>query len=208
MKTQLLAAAAALALMGAASAATGTLDFGTLSAGTDANTLAPSGTMLAYANLVQDTDINGDPIPGAFSWKVDSSAGTTLVQDPSVRGHGTGPIALDAVDQPILLIFPTTGDLVSFSGVLDHGPLSGGLPSQNLVFADYHGKPVGSLALDYTQPGLSFSTGPISGVREVILPSGRYIEKISFVAAPEVNGQAMIGALALAGAVVLRRWKR
>ncbi len=208
MKTQRLAASAALFLAVAASAATGTIDFGTLSAGTDANTLAPAGTLLSYASLVQDTDINGDPIPGAFSWKVDGSAGSPLVQDPSVRGHGSGPIALDAVDQPILLIFPTTGDLVSFSGILDHGPLSGGLPSQDLVFADFNGKPVGSLSLDYTQSGLSFSSGPISGVREVILPSGRYIEKISFVAAPEVNGQALIGALALAGAVMVRRWKR
>lgn len=205
MKTPLFAAAAALALAGAASAET--LDFGTLTAGSDANGVAPAGSLLSYAALVQDTDINGDPVPGAYSWQIDGSAGSVLVQDPSGRGHGTGPVGLDAVDQPVMLKFSSTTDLISFAGTLDHGPLSGGLPTQDLLFADYNGKVVGSYSLDYTQSGLSFTTGSFSGVREVIVPAGRYVEKLSFVAAPEVNGQILVGSLALAGALVLRRWK-
>lgn len=212
MKTSTLATALALAAATVASAAT--IDFGSLSAGDLANSAAPSGTLFSYAVLTQDTDTNpssptfGDPIPGSFSWQIDATAGSVLVQDPSVRGHGNGPIALDAVDQPVLLVFSSTINLVSFSGVLDHGSLSGGLPSQTLVFADGAGKSVGTLSLDYTQSGLSFSSGPVSGVKEIVLPSGRYVERLTYVATPEVNGQVLIGTLALAGAVALRRFKR
>jgi hypothetical protein len=206
MKTQILAVSAAIALAGSASAAT--LDFGTLTAGSDANGVAPAGTLLSYAALVQNTDINGDPIPGSFSWQTDGGAGSVLVQDPSTRGHGSGPVALDAVDQPVLLTFTGTITLTSFSGVLDHGPLSGGLPSQSLIFADSQGNAVDSKTLDYTQSGLNFNFGPISGVHGVVLPSGRYVEKISFVVAPEVNGQVAVGSIVLLGALVLRRFKR
>ena len=206
MKTHILAVSSAIALLGSASAAT--LDFGTLTAGSDANGVAPAGTLLSYAALVQNTDINGDPIAGSFSWQTDASAGSVLVQNPSVRGHGSGPIALDAVDQPVLLTFTGTINLTSFSGVLDHGPLSGGLPTQSLIFADSQGNAVSSQSLVYTQSGLSFSFGSVSGVHSVVLPSGRYIEKISFVAVPEVNGQIVVGSIALLGALALRRGKR
>ncbi|HTI68433.1 MAG TPA: hypothetical protein VMF06_00580 [Candidatus Limnocylindria bacterium] len=201
MKLPLLTAALVLA---SSLAQASVFDFGSLAAGSEANLAATDGVTFSYASLVPNTNGDGDPIGGS-TWQLDPSSGPVLVQDPSLRGHGAGPNSLDAVDQPVAVVFPYPVTLELFYGYLDRGTLGGAPVPHELVFLADDKHVIYSTELDFGTPGAFFSVSHLYSVSEVILPSDKYYEMLAYVATPEMDGRVLAGVAALCGGWIIRR---
>lgn len=172
-----------IALTGAASASTLSVNFDNVSSGTDANvSTAGTGLSFTYAVSAPKLDQDGAEIPDSDYWQNDVTAPTVTVSDPSLRGYGTAPSginALDAIDQPVLMHFANPVHLGSFSFVLDKS-IFGNIGNSLIYFLDANHQTIGQLGSDQTIPGYTPSNGvSFYGVQDVVLATGAYYDNIT-----------------------------
>jgi hypothetical protein len=202
-------ALSAAALLGAA--ATGHalfLDFE--GPGTTAQAFAPAGLTIGYGVYVPSLDGFGDPILGSEHWELDLSAPPVPVGDPNAVGWGLAPggvKALDARDGAVLLVFDTPSSFSGFSAALDNSTF-GNLIATNVEFYDANGVLISSVPVDQTVPGVTANTGPLSGVKTILLAPTAFYDNLSFsgfsaTPVPE-PGSALVG-FACLGLIALRR---
>lgn len=182
-----------------------TMNFDSQADGTNANLFAPVGLSIVYGVYEPDLDIEGDPIPGSESWREDITAPAVLVQEPqSFYGRGLAPSipnALDAVFQPVLLLFDTPFDLTSFSITLDNDTFG---TNESVLFYDNANTLVHSAPVDQTVAGVQVNVGAIGSVSKVVLPSGALYDNVSAV--PEPSSALLLLSGLAAG--LMRRGRR
>lgn len=194
MKSLARAALAALALVGAATAAQAQsinlfLNFDGVAAGSTADSALGSNASFAhFANpdIVADLDAFGSET-GTFHW-VDATAtyGNVLVTSSPFAISGSNVLSNDG--QPILLLFSNPLNLAQFS-VQQDGSGFGNLQTNGtpLSFIDSTGHVIAGADVLYTQganPGLTIASGAVANVSGVLLAGGKSYDNLSLVAAP------------------------
>lgn len=142
-------------------------------------------------------------------WLADPSWLTpaVTVDNPLLSFHGAAPSganALNALWQPVLMQFATPLQLASFSMTQDNSV--NGSVSQ-LLFLDTAGAILKNISFDQTRPGLTISSGLISGyVSSILLPSNSFYDNINVDPVPEAsNGMMLLTGLLFMGYVLRRR---
>ena len=208
MRLSAVALVALVSLAGGARAASISLDFDSVAGGSLANDAA-AGTGLAFdfAAFLPELDAYGDPIPGSDAYRPDPApVDAVRVGDPSPFGYGTapsGPNALNALDQGVLITFDGPKNLTQFSITLDKSGF--GFPGTfDVVIQDESGAVLQSIVTQQSVPGFiaSFS-GNLTGVRSIYLPGGAFYDDLH-VETPE-PGALLILAVAL-GLLSSARW--
>ena len=188
------------------------IDFDSVPSGSEANSAAPAGVSFYNAHLALDQDSSGADIAGSEKWQVDAANPSLDVSDPSYRGYGKAPSgvnALNAVDQPVLMLLAQPINLGYFSVTLDNST-RGNLGDSPIQFYSRNGNVdtlVGSLSADQSISGYSAVTyDPLASVDRILFPSGAYYDNISLAAVPEpATSGVVLGIAAAAGAFWLRR---
>ena len=209
MKTSLPLALLATALAGALPARATLFTFDSVVSGTDANSLSQAGVTFQPGIFTPDTDSFGSDIPGTEKWRVDGTAPAVTVDNPNLFGRGNAPSpnnALNALFQPVLVLFPTSTDVTGFTATLDHDTFGDAHLTVN--FYDTNDNLLSSLPLDQTVPGFTFTSGALNGLSKVVLPAGAFYDNVSFTAVPEVDGRVLTAGLLLAGAALARRLRK
>lgn len=189
------------------------LGFDDAPSGTPANVLAPPALRFEPAVLDYDYDAAGDPIPGTLRWRADASAPAVVAENPELYGRGQAPSpdnALNASWQPVLVLFPQSFDLTTFSVTLDHDPfgLNGTLPGFSDVaiqFLDANGAVLASIPVDQTQPGFRAEAGPVADVDSILLPAGAFYDDLRLAPIPETGLWPLAAGL---GALLWGGWRR
>jgi hypothetical protein len=186
-----LAFAAALAAASFAIPASAVLiNFDGVPSGSPATSAVPPGSGITFveAELTPDLDVFGDPIPGTDKWKpMETGALPILASNPALVNYGSAPSplnALDARNQQVLMLFSNPQDLASFSIKLDNSTF-GTLGPVDLLFLNSAAQPIGSITLQQSIAGGSYSFGPLAGVASIYLPAGAFYDDISAVPVPE-----------------------
>jgi hypothetical protein len=220
-------AAATLALASVAAHAdtlSFTLDFDSLSSGATANAYLASlglGSQVSFGNgdYVQDDPIY-DSIgnvtnDGAGHW-VDASSvyGDVLVKDNGTAISGSNVLWND--NQAILVQFNSALTINAFS-IQQDSSLFGNLTENGsiLSFLDSTGHVISTANVYYTQygqPGLTISSGTVTGVSAILLSAGKSYDNLSLnavTAVPEPTSLSMVlVSLGLVGAAARRRRAR
>jgi hypothetical protein len=178
-----------------------------------ANAYANDGTTFSYAVYAPKVDSFGSDIPGTDFWQIDLTAPAVTVEKPQDYGRSaTGEKAMNALFQPILVLLPGSSTATSFSGKLELSSISGNVnPVQSVLFFNAQDQQIGSLSVDLSIGGGTFSIGSLSGVSKVLLPAGKFYQQISFTpsaAVPEVDARCLVAGALLVGAVAWRRTRR
>lgn len=211
MKTPVLFCAAAAAV-GCTVHASVFLGFDSVPSGTAAAVLAPPALRFEPAVLDYDYDADGDPIPGTLRWRADASAPAVVVENPELYGRGQAPSpdnALNALWQPVLVLFPQPFDLTTFSVTLDNDSfgLNGTLPGFSDVaiqFLDVNGAVLASIPVDQTQPGFRAEAGPVGAVDSILLPAGAFYDDLRLAPIPETGLWPVVAGL---GALAWGAWR-
>ena len=201
----LLLATAAIAIPAQATLFT----FDNVVSGTEANGLSQAGVTFQPGIFTPDTDAFGSDIPGTEKWRADASSPAVTVDNPSLFGRGAAPSpnnALNALFQPVLVLFPTSTDITGFSATLDSDTFGDAHLSVN--FYDSNDNLLKSVAVDQTVAGFTFDSGALSGLSKVVLPAGAFYDNVGFTAVPEVDGRVLTAGLLLAGAALARRLRK
>ena len=183
--------------------------FDSVTTGTDANSLSQAGITFQPGVFTPDTDTDGIDIPGTEKWRVDGTAPAVTVDNPNLFGRGAAPSpnnALNALFQPVLVLFPTSTTVTSFSATLDNDTFGDAHLSVN--FYDSNDNLLKSVAVDQTVAGFTFDSGAITGLSKVVLPAGAFYDNVGFTAVPEVDGRVLTAGLLLAGAALARRLRK
>jgi len=186
MNRAIITTALAALLLGSTSArADFTIDFDGVTSGSAANSAAPAGVQFFHGMFTPNLDPNGDPIPGSERWRIDPMAPTVTADNPLTFNSGfapSGPNALNAVFQPVLMLFDVPFNLQSFSLVLDNDTF--GSSTLAILFFGADDVLLRSLAIDQTQPGFIASTGALAGVSKIVLPGGAFYDSFNVTGAP------------------------
>ena len=197
-----------------ASAGTTVLNFDSLPAGSAANadsaTLA-GGIRFDHAYFGAPMDANGDPILDGNgdpittqAWRIDPTVTDPVaVEDTNIQGWGAAPSspnALDARFSPVLLHFTGPVNLSGFSFTLPDSNL-GALGISQVDFLDSAGQILGSLGFNEGNPLalVSLSTGPLLGVKDVVLASGTFYDNITLTTAVPAPATLSLMLAGLAG---------
>jgi hypothetical protein len=184
----------AMAVVPAADAYTVNIDFDTLTQGALANNdpvALANGISFASVFRTEDLDEFGDPIAGEFHWEVYREPGgeesfPIVVNDPTGfwGPPPSGPNAVDARYDQLLIHFSTPAVLDGFSVAMDSGPY--GYPGAvNILLLNGDGKAVATLP-DFIQAGTTSQTyafSPIT-VSSVLVPAGKYYDNLSISIVP------------------------
>lgn len=188
------------------------IDFDGVPSGSEANSATPAGVSFYNAHLSLDQDSSGADIAGSEKWQIDTANPSLDVSDPNYRGYGKAPSginALNAVDQPVLMLLAQPINLGFFSVTLDNS--TRGNPGDSPIqFYSRNGNVdtlVGSLSADQSISGYTAATAdPLASVDLILFPSGAYYDNISMAAVPEPATTGVVLAVAAAvGAIWLRR---
>lgn len=208
----------ALSFIGIAGAASGgmvdfTYNFDGVPILTEANTLpGPSGLGVEFVNAVLSPDLDsfGDPIPGTTRWRPDITAPAVTVDDPSRYGRGAAPSpsnALEALFQPVLIIFDVPFNVDSFSTTLDNDTFGAngflpGFADIAVQFFAWGTARVGNVPVDQTTAGFQVSAGSIANVGAILLPAGAFYDDLrltgTVVPTPGPAALFSLGLLAMA----------
>lgn len=189
------------------------MTFDGVPSGTPANFIAPPGITFAPAAFLPDLDGFGDPIPGSDRWRPDSTAPDVTVENPDDYGRGAAPSpanALNALWQPVLVLFASTTDLLSFGTILDLDTfgLNGFEPAFSdvaVLFLDTAGNILASEPVNQTQPGFALARGPLNDLGGIVLPAGAFYDNLSLTAVPEVGAWPVVAGTGLAAFALWRR---
>lgn len=187
-----------------------TLKFDGIANGAAANTdpvAIANGITFDFAQFVPDTDALGDTIPGSEKWQVDAAAPVVRATNPLARNYGSapsGPNALEGVDQPVLMHFATAIDLGTFTVTLDNSTF-GNLAPTDILFLNASKGVLGTLSTSQSVAGfVGAITVSISGVKEIVLPSGAFYDNVTVAPVP-VPIAAWLFSSALTSLMILRR---
>ena len=164
--------------------------------GTSANSLSQAGVTFQPGVFRPDTSADGLDLPGTEKWRVDSTAPLVTVDHPGLYGRGFAPSgdnALNALFQPVIVLFPASTDLTGFSAKLDNDTF--GDARLSVSFYDANDRLLSSLPLDQTVPGYTVSSGTISGVSKLVLPGGAFYDNVNvgISTVPEPSTWALLG---------------
>ena len=178
-----------------------------------ANTYASDGTTFAFAVFAPLTDSVGSDIPGSDRWQIDTGAGAVTVEKPSDYGRSaTLETALNALFQPVYVLFPALSSVTGFSGKLEKSTIAGNPnPVQSILFFNAQDQQIGSLSVDLSVASGTFNITGLSGVTKALLPAGKFYQQLGFTAVqavPEVDARSWIAGGLLLGAVAWRRVRR
>ena len=175
-----------------------------------ANSYASDGATFAYGVYAPLTDSFGSDIPGTERWQVDAGAGPVTVEKPLDYGRGTtSETELNALFQPVLLLFPPSTFITGLSGKLEGSGLSGNAnPTQLIQFFDGQAHLLGSLPVDLSIPNGVFSSGSLAQASMVLLPAGKFYRQITVTTVPEIDARSLVAGVLLAGAIGYRRFRR
>jgi len=190
-KTAVIALAVGLTL--AQPSVASTINFDSLTAGTNADSdpvAIAFGITFNNAAWLPDLDGFGIEIPVSEHWQIDSSfPGPVTVENTSLQGYGTAPSgqnALDARWSPILMHFAAAMDIGSFAVTLPDSSF-GNLFLSDILFLDAAGNTLYDLAYFQGHPlaTVSLPTTKITGVQDILLASGTFYDNLSVMAVPE-----------------------
>lgn len=179
------------------------IQFDGVASGASANSAALGGITFAYAQLMPAYDANGDEIPGSETWRVDANASDVLADDPTNRGFTTAPSspnALDAVDQPVLMLFAALQSFGNFllDAITFDNATFGGAPNASVLFLDANHAILGQLPLVQTGQGFTGTAGAYTDVQAILLPSGAFYDNLNLVPAPATLWLVLTGLAGLA----------
>ena len=180
--------------------------FDGVASGTAANDLSQAGITFQPGVFLPDTDSFGSDIPGTEKWHVDGTAPAVTVDDPNGFGRGNAPSpanALNALFQPVLVLFPAATDVTAFTAKLDNDTFGDSGLSVN--FYDAADNLLASIPIDQTVAGFTFTSGTLNGLSKVVLPGGAFYDNVGFTAVPEVDARVLTAGILLAGAALVRR---
>ncbi len=175
-----------------------------------ANTYASDGTTFAFAVFAPLTDSVGSDIPGSDRWQIDTGAGAVTVEKPADYGRSaTAETALNALFQPVYVLFPALSSVTGFSGKLEKSTIAGNPnPLQSILFFNSQDQQIGSLSVDLSVASGTFNITGLSGVTKALLPAGKFYQQLGFTAVqavPEVDARSWVAGGLLLGAMVWRR---
>lgn len=209
MKTKLITALALASVLPAtAFAQTYTFDFDHVPAGSAANAALSRGVTVEPALYAPSVDGDGNDIPGTEAWRVDTLASAVTVDNPLDFDRGVAPSpsnALNALFQPVMLLFPTPEFVANFQVRLDGDDFGMELPVQ---FYDSDDTLIWSATIDQTIPYFSINALPgVGGVSKIVLPAGAFYDNVVIAQVPEVDSRVLLlgGVAALGAAIRFRR---
>lgn len=199
--------ALAVGLMLAQPTLASTMDFDSLSAGSDVNTdsvALTKGITFNNAVFLPTLDTDGIAIAGTDHWQIDATASAvTVANGASLGGAYAQSNGLDARDQPVMMHLGGIFNIASFSlnASSYDGSSFGGYYNPTLDFLDINGNAIGSVA--YTLSAGIFSaslSAPVQGVTDVLFVGGAVYDNISIsIAAVPVPGAVWLFGSALMG---------
>ena len=214
--TRILACLAALfAVAGSASAVTFTTNFDTATDGTLVSTFNTSDLSFHNGVLRPIQDGDGIDIPGSEQWQIDATSDIdfpVIVSNPLNLGYGSAPsgtLALNVIDQSVIIRFASDVDIQSFSVTLDNSTFG-----YNTSIDFVNGANVAlSQVIDQATAGLVVNIGAVSGVRSIVLPATAFYDNLSISyttssAIPEPSSYAALAGLAGLGLAVVRRRRK
>ena len=207
------AAFGAAIILAVSSSRAAVFNFDSIPTGSFANAASADGTTFEPAVFGPSLDLNGDPIEGTDHWQVDLSGDPVRVVDPTIvydRPPAPSPAnAMDALFQPALVVFSATRDLSSFRVSLDNDtfgqPLEAALQVQ---FLNADGSVLAFSLVDQTVPGFLVTSGPVAGVKSILLPAGALYDNIAInepAPVPESEWFTFAAGLVLIGFSFIRR---
>ncbi len=207
MKTQLLAALAIAAALPAGALAQGfVFRFDHVASGSEANSALSGGVTVEPAFYSPSLDGDGNSIPGTDAWRIDTFAPAVTVDNPLGFDRGAAPSpsnALNALFQPVMLLFPTPEYVGLFRVVLDGDDFGSSLP---IEFYDSSETLIWSMEVDQSIPYLAVDAFPgVGGVSKIVLPAGALYDNFVITPVPEVDARMLAGAVILGVGVWLRR---
>jgi len=216
--TRILACLAALfAVAGSASAVTFTTNFDSATDGALVSTFNTSDLSFHNGVLRPIQDGDGVDIPGSEQWQIDAASDITfpvVVSNPFNLGYGnaaSGSLALNVIDQSVLIRFAYDVDIQSFSVTLDNSTLGNVIPT-SIDFVNGANVAL-SQVIDQTTAGLVVNIGAVSGVRSIVLPTTAFYDNLSISyttssAIPEPSSYAALAGLAGLGLALVRRRRK
>lgn len=179
-----------------------------------ANSYASDGTTFAFAVFAPLVDNLGSDIAGTDRWQIDTGAGAVTVEKPSAYGRSaTSETALNALFQPVFVLFPPTTSVTGFSGRLEKSTIAGNAnPVQSILFFNSQDQQIGSLSVDLSVASGTFNITGLSGVTKALLPAGKFYQQVGFTgssqAVPEIDARSLVAGGLLLGAWGWRRVRR
>jgi hypothetical protein len=211
MKTQLLAALALAAAFPAGLLAQGhTFRFDHVASGSAANSALSGGVTVEPAFYAPSLDGDGNDIPGTEAWRTDTFAPAVTVDNPMTFDRGEAPSpsnALNALFQPVMLLFPTPEFVGLFRVTLDGDEFGSIVP---IEFYDSFETLIWSTTVDQSVSYLMVNETPgVAGVSKIVLPGGAFYDNIQIEAVPEADTQMLMlaGSLLLMGGLWMHRRK-
>ena len=171
-----------------------TFTFDGVASGNSANSLSQAGITFQAGTLLPDTNAEGLDVPGTEKWRVDFSSPAVTVDNPALYGRGVvagGGNALNALFQPVMVLYPGTSGFTRFSATLDNDKF--GDAGLAVGFYDSKDRLIASLPVDQTVPGYVIESGPLDGVSKVVLPAGAFYDNVSVTSVPEPSTWALAG---------------
>ncbi len=171
-----------------------TFTFDGVASGSSANSLSQAGITFQAGTFLPDTNAEGLDVPGTEKWRVDFSSPAVTVDNPGLFGRGIAPSggnALNALFQPVIVLYPGTSGFTRFSTVLDNDKFGDANVAVN--FYDSKDRLIASLPVDQTIPGYVIESGPLDGVSKVVLPAGAFYDNVSVTSVPEPSTWALAG---------------
>lgn len=211
MKTQLLAALALAAAFPAGLLAQGyTFRFDHVASGSPANSALSGGVTVEPAFYAPSLDGDGNDIPGTEAWRTDTFAPAVTVDNPMTFDRGEAPSpsnALNALFQPVMLLFPTPEFVGMFRVTLDGDEFGSIMP---IEFYDSFDTLIWSTTIDQSISYLQVNENPgVGDVSKIVLPGGAFYDNIQVEAVPEADTQMLMlaGSLLLMGGLWMHRRK-
>jgi hypothetical protein len=209
MKTQLLAALALAAALPAGVLAQGfVFRFDHVASGSAANSALSGGVTVEPAFYAPSLDGDGNAIPGSNAWRTDTFAPAVTVDNPMTFDRGAAPSpsnALNALFQPVMLLFPTPEYVGLFRVTLDGDDFGTSLP---IEFYDSSETLIWSTTVDQSVPYFGVDAFPgVADVSKIVLPGGAFYDNFLITPVPEVDARMLAGAVILGVGVWLRRRK-
>ncbi len=178
------------------------------SGSTTEGTGRPINTSFSVDSAYLETeDEFGDPLPVPVWTPIEPAK----IGNPADAGYGdaiSGAGALDANFDQILFTFDSPIYLREFSTILDDSAF-GNLGDWPIQFFSASDRLLAEIFIDQTQPRFvaQLTSGPIGGVKKILLPSGAYYDEVKLNVPEGGPGIALLALMVVGGAVAARHGK-